>query len=285
MKILFWILTILSLIAGLFVSVVGYFAEGLGLYGTMIGKIFCMAGILSVAVSVVCVVLGIIKLRKGNVKKAVVLALVGLVYSGIMIGGMLLDDAVDTVRMENDIADRKDEMYGEGWNSAPDIDGIPELYQEVLNKFYVAVRDEWPSDQMIDVATMQMESYFGDASLDNIGFILMDVNGDGVDELMIGTTAPVEEGGTAIFCMYSDPECPHNSLDGVEGAIYYLHPGEDGTYVAEIGGSYMTEDGTKGYWLLDAYEDEKIVDINFQEGVLEPADRLTLEMIPFSQYK
>ena len=38
MKILFWILAILSLLAGLFVSIVGYFAEGLGLYSSMIGK-------------------------------------------------------------------------------------------------------------------------------------------------------------------------------------------------------------------------------------------------------
>jgi hypothetical protein len=115
----------------------------------------------------------------------------------------------------------------------------------------------------------------------------MDVNADGCDELMIGTTAPVEEGGTAIFCMYSDPECPHDTLNGVQGELYYLHHGEGGTYVAEIGGSYMPEVGdTKGAWLLQAYEEgERFVGVAHYEGALDPSGRLTLEMIPFSQYK
>ena len=285
MKILFWILAITSLPVGLFMSFVSWVAESLGLSGTGIGVIVCYAGMFSVVVSIVCAVLGMIKLRKGNVKKAVIFALVGVAYSGIILGGMYIDEAVHAVMMDRDIAARDEAMYGEGWDSAPAIDGIPELYQEVLNKFYVAVRDEWPRDQIVDVATTEMAGYFGDASLDNIGFILMDVNGDGVDELMIGTTAPVDESGTAIFCMYSDPKCPHNTLDGVEGQIFYLHPGQGSTHMAEIGGSYVPEDGIKGYWLLGAYEDDRIVDINFQEGTLDPANRLTLEMIPFSQYK
>ena len=278
MKILFWILTILSLIAGLFVSVVGYFAEGLGLYSSMIGKIFCMAGILSVAVSVVCAVLGIIKLRKGNVKKAVVLALVGLVYSGVMIGGMFLDDAVDTVRMENDTADRKDEMYGENWDSAPAIEGIPELYVEVLNEIYAIAKDELDGDLM-NFGVVAMPNYYGRAPLDNIGFTIMDVNGDNVNELVIGTAAPVESGGTAIFCIYSDPENPFSSVSSIEGETYYLHSGEaEGSYLAEI-------DGRDAAWELIALEGESIVDINYVEGAMDPAGRLTLEMIPFSQYK
>ena len=279
MKILFWILTILSLLAGLFVSVVGYFAEGLGLYGTMIGKVFCMAGILSVAVSVVCVVLGIIKLRKGSVKKAVVLALVGLVYSGVMIGGMLLDDAIDSVRMEKDIAERNEQLYGEGWDAAPAMEGIPELYQEVLNKFYAVVRDEWPADRLMDLGAMTMAEYYGGAALDNIGFTLMDVNGDGIDELLVGTTAPVEEGGTAIFCMYSDPENPFINLQTFENEIYYLHAGEtDGSYLMEIG-------GMDAAWQLNIEEGEAIVCIDYVEGAMDPAARLTLELIPFSRYK
>ena len=286
MKILFWIFSILSIIVGFYMTVVGFFADGLGLYGTVFGKVCCILGVVAVLVSIVCVVLGIIRLRKGNVKKAVLFALAGLAYSAIILAGMFVDEAVDSLRMEKDIAERDKQLYGEGWDAAPAIDGIPELYQEELNKIYVMVRDKWTADQMINISTTEMEKYYGDAPLDNIGFILMDVNADGFDELMIGTTAPVEEGGTAIFCMYSDPQCPHNTLDGVEGELYYMHPGEDGTYVAEIGGSYMPEDGgTKGYWLLGAYEDERIVDINHQEGSMDPAGRLTLEMIPFSQYK
>ena len=287
MKILFWILAIASIPFSFFMSVVSWAADGLDLAGTRLGEVVNIAGMFSAVVSIVCVVLGIIKLRKGKVKKAVIFALVGVVYSVVILGGMYLDEALHTVQFEKDLADYYDQTYGENWDAPPNIEGIPELYQEMLNKFYVVVRDEWTSDQMTDMSTTEMEKYYGDASLDNIGFILMDVNGDGFDELMIGTTAPVEEGGTAIFCMYSDPENPHDTLNGVQGELYYLHSGEDGTYVAEIGGSYMPEVGdTKGAWLLHAYEEgERFVGIDHYEGALEPSGRLTLEMIPFSQYK
>ena len=35
-----------------------------------------------------------------------------------------------------------------------------------------------------------MADYYGDVGLDNIGFDMMDVNGDNVDELLNGTVAP-----------------------------------------------------------------------------------------------
>ena len=285
-KILFWLLAIVSIPFGFFMTIVSFFADGLDLYCTVFGNVFCILGMFAVLVSIVCVVLGIIRLRKGNVKKAVTFAVVAVAYSAVILAGMFIDEAVDSLRMEKDIAEHDKQLYGEGWDAAPAIEGIPELYQEELNKIYVTVRDKWTADQMINIATTEMEKYYGDAPLDNIGFILMDVNADGFDELMIGTTAPVEEGGTAIFCMYSDPECPHDNLNGVQGELYYLHSGEDGTYVAEIGGSYMPEDGSmRGAWLLGAYEDERIVSNTHQEGSMDPAGRLTLEMIPFSQYK
>ena len=278
MKILFWILAIVSIPVGFYMTIIGYFADGLDLYSTWFGQVVDILAMFSLLVSIVCAVLGIIKLRKGNVKKAVLFALVGVAYSVMTLAGMFIDEAAGSILMARDLVERNEQMYGEGWDDAPNIEGIPEPYQEVLNKFYVVVRDEWPADQLVDLAALTMAEHYGDAPLDNIGFILMDVNGDGVDELMIGTTAPVEEGGTAIFCMYSDPENPFINLQTFEGEIYYLHSGEANTYVAEIGGADAA-------WLMGAKEGESIVDITYQEGAMDPAGRLTLEMIPFSQYK
>lgn len=286
MKILFWLLAILSIPVSLFVGFICWVSQGLGLSGTIIGEIVFVLGIPAVVVSIVCAVLGIIKLRKGNVKKAVMCALAAVIYSGIILAGYFLDDAVHTMLMERDIANRNEQLYGENWDAAPAIEGIPELYQEELNKFYAVVRDEWSADELMALSVMEMANYYGDASLDNIGFILMDVNGDGVDELIIGTTTPVEEGGTAIFCIYSDPENPFLNLSGEEGMIYHLHPGKGNTYVAEIGGTYVAENGsTDGVWLLEAEEDSNMINIIYQEVVMDPSGRLTLELIPFSQYK
>ena len=278
MKLLFWILAILSIPAGLLMSVTCWLSEGLGLVGTGLGLGVVYAGMISVIVSIVCMVLGLKQLRKGDAKKAVAFALVGVIYSGVILAGIYIDDVMHTKQLEKDIAERNEEKYGEGWDEAPAIEGIPELYQEVLNKFYVAVRDQWPEDQLIDLAALSMAEYYGDASLDNVGFALMDVNSDGVDELVIGSTAPVEEGGTLIFCMYSDPENPYVNLSGVEGKSYYLHFSEENTYVAEI-------KDADAAWLLGAEEGSNMVDITYQEGALDPAGRLVLEMIPFAQYK
>lgn len=279
MKILFWVLAIVSIPIGWFMTAVSVMSHGLGLSGTGIGEVVCVAGMFSIGVSIICMVLGIIKLRKGKVKKAVVFALVGVLYSGIILGGMYIDDAVHTIRMERDIAAWDNQMYGEGWDAAPAIEGIPELYQEILNKAYVVVRDKWPSDRMMDLPLTAMVEHYGEEPLENIGFLLMDVNGNGNQELLIGSTASAEEGGTVIFTMYSDPENPFISLRSLEGEIYYLHAGEaDGTYVAEIGGADAA-------WLLGAEEGEGIVDICYQEGAMDPAGRLTLELIPFSKYK
>lgn len=279
MKILFWILAITSLPVGLFMSFVSYMAYGLDLAGTKFGVVVCFTGMISLVVSLVCVVLGFIKMRKGEAKKAVLFALIGVVYSVIILVGMVIDEAAHGMLLERDIAKREEQIYGENWDAAPAVEGIPELYQEELNKFYVAVQKEWPSDQLMDLAAMTMADYYGDAPLDNIGFILMDVNGDGANELMIGTTAPMETGGTAIFCMYSDPENPFITLQSFEGETYYLHNSEtNGAYMAEI-------DGRDAAWLLGTVEGESIVDITYQEGAMDPSGRLTLEMIPFSQYK
>lgn len=278
MKILFWIFAILSIPAGFFTSIVCYFSQGLGLTGTVIGDIVCIAGMFSIFVSVICAVLGVIKLRKGNVKKAVAFALAGVAYSGIILAGIFIDSSVDTVLMEKDTAVRNEQLYGENWDDAPAIEGIPKLYQQELSKYYAAIRDKWPSDQLMDLGAVAMSDYYGDASLDNIGFVLMDLNGDSVNELLIGSTAPVEEGGTVIFCIYSNPENPFLNLTSTEGETYYLHSGEvDGVYVAEIGGADAS-------WLLKAKDGESILDITYQEGVMNSADRLVLEMTPFSSY-
>ena len=118
MKILFWILAILSIPVGLFMSFVSYMSLGLHLPATWIGTVSCGAGVIAVAVSIVCAVLGILSLRKQNSKKAVLFALAGLAYSAIVLGGYFLDDAVDTIQMERAIAQRGEQTayMAEGGN-------------------------------------------------------------------------------------------------------------------------------------------------------------------------
>ena len=279
MKILFWILAILSIAVGLFVSVVCYMSHGLGLAGTGIGEVVCIVGMLAAVICMICTVLGSKKLRKGDAKRAVVFAVAGLVYCGIIIGGIFLDDAVDTLLLKKSIAERNAQLYGENWDAPPAIEGIPERYQEVLNKYYAVIRDQWPAERLMDLGAVSMAEYYGDAPLDNIGFVLMDLNGDKVDELVIGAVAQAEQQGNEIFCIYSDPKNPSYVINGVEGKLYYLHSGEaDGTYEAEIVGHHSA-------WVIETAERENTFDFNLKEGAMDPDGRMTLDLIPFSRYK
>ena len=279
MKILFWILAILSIAVGLFVSVVCYMSHGLGLAGTGIGEVVCIVGMLAAVICMICTVLGSKKLRMGDAKRAVVFAVAGLVYCGIIIGGIFLDDAVDTLLLKKSIAERNAQLYGENWDAPPAIEGIPERYQEVLDKYYAVIRDQWPADRLMDLGAVSMAEYYGDAPLDNIGFVLMDLNGDKVDELVIGAVAQAEQQGNEIFCIYSDPQNPSYVINGVEGKLYYLHSGEaDGTYEAEIVGHHSA-------WVIETAERENTFDFNLKEGAMDPDGRMTLDLIPFSRYK
>lgn len=279
MKLLFWILSVISILGGLFLSFFCYLVEGLGLNGTEIGVFVSKLGLAAAVVSVVCVMQGIVRLRKGNVKKALVHAMIALGYCTAIVTGYFIDEAVHTLRVEQSIANRNKQMYGENWNAAPIMGGIPEQYQEVLNKYYAVVRDRWSADQLIDLGAVSMADYYGDESLDSIGFKLMDLNGDSVDELVIGAVASAEHQPNAIFCIYTNPENPHYSINSVEGDVYYLRSGDgDGIYELEIA-------GTNAAWVIKTASSVNTFDFNHREGSMNPAERMTLELIPFSQYK
>lgn len=279
MKYLFWILLILSIPVGLFTSIISFFIQGLGFSGTVIGEVADILGMFSFVVCIVCLVLGIIRLRKGNVKKAIVCTLVALGYCAAIWAGIVIDEALITVMHNKSVAEREEQMYGENWNDAPAIGGIPPLYQEVLNKYYAVVRDRWSGDALMDLGAVAMADYYGDSPLDNIGFALMDLNGDNLDELVIGAVAQPGKQGSEVFCIYFDPENPHYFINSVEADVYYLHAGEsDGTYAAEIAGSDMA-------WVIKPAESENDIDFNLREEAMDPSGRMTLELIPFSQYK
>lgn len=278
MKILSWILLILSIPAGLFMSFLGYLSHGLGLTFTLFGEIVSILGMLSLVVCTVLSVMGIIRLRRGDVKKAFCCSLIAFGYCLAIVAGSYIDDTIHSTQYKKRIVQRNEQLYGQNWDAPPAIEGIPELYQQVLNKFYAVVRDRWSADQLIDLGAVTMPDYYGDASLDNIGFTLLDLNGDQIDELLIGAVASGQQ-GNEIFCIYTDPENPFYAINSVEGDVYYLHSGEtEGTYLVEIAGA---ESG----WVIEPAETENTFWFNHQEGAMDPAGRMVLELTPFSQYK
>ena len=277
-KVLFWVFAGLSIAAGLFVSFVCRLADGLGVIATGLGEVVAVVGTAAVVVAIVGMILGIRSLRRSKVKQAIIFSLLGAIFSGVIIGGLYLDEALMDRSLEQDHDAWMEETYGENWDDPSAIEGIPEGYEAVLNEIYVTVRESWSADTLMELGLVAMPDYYGDASLENIGFALMDLNGDGVDELVIGTSAPVE-GANVVFCVYENPENPFYAINSVEGHSYYLHEGAaEGTYTAERMGEDLA------FAIRPAVE-VGAFDFDVQEGAMDPAGRLILEMIPFARYK
>ena len=151
-------------------------------------------------------------------------------------------------------------------------------YERLLNEIYATVRDNWDADRLMGLGLVAMPEYYGDKSLENIGFALMDLNGDGIDELVVGTSAPVE-GANVVFCVYENPVEPFYFINSVEGYTYYLHESEaEGTYTAE-------RMGTDRAFAICPAEEVGVIDFDVLEGAMDPAGRLILEMIPFAHFK
>lgn len=278
MKILFGLFGLLSLAVSVFTTFMCWLADGLDVIATGIGEVIAVVGLAAVAVAIVGMILGIRSLRRSKGKQALLFALMGALFSGIIIGGFFLDEALMVMDLEKSHEAWAEETYGEGWDSPSAIEGIPEGYESVLNEIYVTVRDSWDADRLMNLGLMAMADYYGDDSLENIGFALMDLNGDGSDEAVIGTTAPME-GANVVFCVYENPENPCYAINSVEGYSYYLHEGEiDGTYTAERIGTNVA------FAIKPAGADGEF-DFDVLERVMDPAGRLILEMIPFARYK
>lgn len=137
MKVCIWLLWILSIFVGLFVSFVSYLSRGLGLAGTAFGEVVCIMGTLTLAICIAGMVLGIISMRKGKVKKALACALISLGYCAAIIAGTLIDDAVHTMQLEKRIAERNEQLYVESTEGLSSIQRSPDLHQEATEEFFV----------------------------------------------------------------------------------------------------------------------------------------------------
>ena len=69
----------------------------------------------------------------------------------------------------------------------PEWTKIPGFYRHLLDSYYLAVSDKWSSEQLMvnDLNTLCQNGYDGEGA-ENIGWLLRDLDGDGVEELLLG---------------------------------------------------------------------------------------------------
>jgi len=108
-------------------------------------------------------------------------------------------------------------------------------YALVLNKYRTAVSEQWDMMQLRAESLNYMFSsnyvfynYSGDSRTDLVGYSLIDVNSDGVDELLIGRLGSEHEDSRMIYDMWTLVDgVPKIVFNRTERGYYYLC--EDGT--------------------------------------------------------
>lgn len=100
--------------------------------------------------------------------------------------------------------------------------GNKKLYSDVLERYEVALDEEWDVD-MLQSADMSYLYAFADHDEDEFGFAFYDVDGNGTTELLIGEVAPANFYRGMIYDMYTMVEGKAISvLSSGERYRYYL---------------------------------------------------------------
>ena len=147
-------------------------------------------------------------------------------------------------------------------------------YADVFATYTTLLTEGWGGEELMahDLPLLIMYCV-GDAPFDNIGYLLLDVDGDGTQELLTGTLASDEFYAPIVFEMYTlNPEgSVVRVFSSQERARYYLC--DDNTFLFE--GANSAADSVRCFYSYAAGTLTEIPDAGAQPQ--------TLSYIPFSQ--
>ena len=108
-----------------------------------------------------------------------------------------------------------------------------EQYGEVLDKYYAALSEKWDGQKLSSEGLSQLSLYCQEGNaLENVGYAFLDVNGDGVCELMIGAIHGDEFVNKMLFELYTlEDGVPVQIFAGQERDRYYIAGLEEGGYL------------------------------------------------------
>ena len=197
---------------------------------------------------------------------------------------------------------------------------VPEqvdVYKDQMELVYQALSQEWSVDKYFEneISPLISNHYEG-SPLENVGYALKDLDGDGKEELIISAVSENSSGGM-LYDVYSAPNGKViHVLSGHERNRYYLQWMEEGTYMIANEASnsafnsawyyyslvagqlelmqgvvFNAEEDENNPWFItydedwDVSNDSHDVD-GIAESIIEAyvGSYITLEYIPFSAY-
>ena len=202
-------------------------------------------------------------------------------------------------------------------NEETSDNGTENVYKEQMELVYQALSQEWSVDKYFEneISSLISKHYEGNA-LENVGYALKDLDGDGKEELLISAVSKDSSGGM-LYDVYSAPNgAVVHVLSGHEQNRYYLQWLEEGAYMIAneasnsvfssawyyyslIAGQlelmqgvvFNVEADEDNPWFITYDEDWDVSnDTHDVDGIAESiieaymSSRTTLEYIPFSTY-
>ena len=158
-----------------------------------------------------------------------------------------------------------------------DTPTVEQAYAVVIGEYYTALEQRWNGAELMEDGLNYMAAdCYGEEPLENLGYAIADVDGDGVQELLIGTIKADEFYDKMIFSLYTLDENGVNKLvfDGTERNRYY-YAGEN--RFANLGSSAFNE----SFETTVKLEEGEMIDMTYTTA---PADYVQPELTPFSQW-
>lgn len=154
---------------------------------------------------------------------------------------------------------------------------VEQAYAVVIGEYYTALEQRWNGAELMEDGLNYMAAdCYGEKPLEDLGYAIADIDGDGVQELLIGTIKADEFYDKMIFSLYTLDENGVNKLvfDGTERNRYY-YAGEN--RFANLGSSAFNE----SFETTLKLEEGEMIDMTYTTA---PADYVQLELTPFSQW-
>lgn len=155
---------------------------------------------------------------------------------------------------------------------------VPEPYAEVLESYYTALHDGWDPAQLMEAGLNYMTADgFFEMPMEEIGYGVTDLDGDAVEEMVIGSLKEDAFYGKLIFCLYTldDAGNPLLLLDSTERNRYY--------YAGDIRFANLGSSGwNESFVTTLKLERRELVDMTY---TTDPADYVQMELTPFSQWR
>ena len=131
--------------------------------------------------------------------------------------------------------------------------GKANVYKEQMDLIYQALSKEWSIDKYFenDISSLISNHYDGNP-LENVGYALKDLDGDGKEELLISAVSKDASGGM-LYDVYSAPNGKVvHVLSGHERNRYYLQWMEEGAYMIANEASNSAFNSAWYYYSLNA---------------------------------